>query len=458
MLEALNYRLQWGPTKRMRFPSYNRFMSCASFIFLMPCGFSMRSYPAQLPTVSVAPAVEIRQVHEVKQGASGWFEVKIEPETNQVPVTLRLRRFAGTGSASFENGTEEFRLAKSGTVQVHGIIASDLPGGLALTAWIDSAEQPAATAFFDVIAASPKPRIFWETFDITGTTQSVVVGQQVLLTVVLHPSLEIRSQNWTIEPEGEYVGGFVHTPTLGGPQPVTVNGETVTFYWVQPGLQRRVTYRVTMNDGETATATAVFDVEGPSLRDMVVPPVEVIVRPGAEPGSSYMSFAGNGISFQAHYNLPEGLMRNYTWVQLVTRDVMHVRVAKEWMVCRPKSEPQAELGVGLDTVYPYDWKNPTGDSPPIQLEPDSEEVARSFHARMYLLWGSGRSNSIVVPLGYVAWYFEGRAIREDLLRNTWTLINGSGGADNPDQPYQPTHTYPSWRTVVPYSGVIECKK
>ena len=31
----------------------------------------------------LAPTVEIRQVHEVKQGASGWFEVKIEPETNR---------------------------------------------------------------------------------------------------------------------------------------------------------------------------------------------------------------------------------------------------------------------------------------------------------------------------------------------------------------------------------------
>ena len=442
----------------MRFPAHSRFISCASFIFLVFFGIPVRTCFAQALAVSSAPTVEIRQVHEVKQGASGWFEVRIEPEGNRIPVTLRLRRFAGTGSASFENGADEFHLAKSGTVQVRGIIACDLSGGLALSAWIDGEGRPAATAFFDVIAASPHPRIFWEALDITDTSQSIVVGQQVLLTVIIHPSLEVRNQNWTIEPQGEYVGGFVHTPTLGGPQPVTVNGETVTFYWVRPGPHRRVTYRVTMNDGETATATAVFDVEGPSLRDMVVPPVEVIVRPGAEPGSSYMSFAGNGISFQAHYNLPEGLMRNYTWVQLVTRDVIHVRVGREWMVCRPKSEPQAELGVGLDTVYPYDWRNPTGDSPPIQLEPDSEEVSRSFHARMYLLWGSGRSNSIVVPLGYVAWHFEGRAIREDLLKNTWTLINGTGGADNPDQTYQPTLTYPSWRAFVPYSGMIECKR
>jgi hypothetical protein len=285
----------------------------------------------------------------------------------------------------------------------------------------------------------------------------VVVGQQVLLTVALHPSLEIRSQSWTIEPEGEYVGGFVHTPAFGGPQPVTINGSTVTFYWVRPGTERRVIYRVTMSNGETATAKVVFDVDGPSLQNITVPPVEVTVRPGTEPGSTYMDFAGTGILFQAHYNLPEGLMRNYTWVQLVTRDVVRTRMGKEWMVCRPKSEPQAELGVGLDTDYPYDWRNPTRDSPPIQLEPATEEVSRSFHARMYLMWGSGLSNSIAVPLGYVAWHFEGHAIRKDLLTNTWTLINGSGGPDDEAQPYRPTRSYPSWSTVVPYSGEIECK-
>jgi hypothetical protein len=413
---------------------------------------------AQLTVPATDRAVEIRQLQEVKQGESGCFEVKIDPKRSPLPVTLRLRRFPGTGSASFEDGSDEYRMTASGDVQVRGIVASDFAGGMALTAWFDGASEPAAIAFFEVTAPTPEPRIFWGAQDITGTTQSVVVGQQILLNVTLHPSLAIRSQTWTMEPEGEYVGGFVHTPLHGGPQPVSLNGPTSMIYWVRPGSTRKVTYQVTMDDGETASASAVFDVDGPSVRDMMVPPVELMVRPGTEPGSSFMDFAGKGILFAAHLNLPQGLMRNYTWVQLVTRDVIEIRTGKQWMVCKPKSEPQAELSVGLDTDYPYDWRNPTRDSPPIQLEPESDEVSRSFHARMYLLWGSGLPNSIVVPLGYVAWHFEGHAVRKDLLTNTWTLKEGGGGADDPEQPYRPTRSYPSWNTVVPYSGVIECKK
>jgi len=444
-------------SRRMRSPSHNHFWLGVSGIFLLVFRTPAGLCAAQAQAVSPTPTVEIRQLHEVKQGGSGWFEVKIEPQASPIPVTLRLRRFAGTGSATFEDGSNEYRLPESGHVQVYGVVASDLAGGMALDAWIDGQGQPAATAFFDLIAATPQPRIFWNGQDITDTTQSVVVGQQLLLNVTLHPSLEMRSQAWTIEPQGEYVGGFVHTPTRGGPQPVTINGPTVTLYWVKPGPERKVTYRVTTSDGETAVAGVVFDVEGPSVLYLMVPPVQVTVRPGTEPGSSYMDFAGKGILFEAHFYLPEGLMRNYTWVQLVTRDLIRIRARNEWLVCRPKSEPEAELSVGLDSDYPYDWRNPTRDSPPIQLEPESDEVSRSFHARMYLLWGSGLANSIVVPMGYVAWHFEGHAVRKDLLTNAWALTNGSGGPDDAEQPFRPARSYPSWSTVVPYSGQVQCR-
>ena len=198
---------------------------------------------AQLTVPATDRAVEIRQLQEVKQGESGCFEVKIDPKRSPLPVTLRLRRFPGTGSASFEDGSDEYRMTASGDVQVRGIVASDFAGGMALTAWFDGASEPAAIAFFEVTAPTPEPRIFWGAQDITGTTQSVVVGQQILLNVTLHPSLAIRSQTWTMEPEGEYVGGFVHTPLHGGPQPVSLNGPTSMIYWVRPGSTRKVTCR-----------------------------------------------------------------------------------------------------------------------------------------------------------------------------------------------------------------------
>ncbi len=441
----------------MRFLSHRSHWISALGVFLLFMIAFGRACTAQQPSVAAGPVVNIRQLHDVEQGGSGWFEIEVDPQFSQTPVTLRLRRLAGMGAASFSDGTDEYQLEENGNVEVRGLMASDLAGGMALTAWLNGAKNPATTLFFDVMAATPQPRIFWDGRDITGTTQTVVAGQQIRLNVTLHPGLQIRDQRWTIEPLGEYVGGFVHRPEHGGPQPVSLSGPTVTIYWVRLGAERRVTYRVTMSNGETSTAAARFDVEGPSVRDIQVPLVELKVGRGTEPNSSYMSFAGSGISFRAHYNLPEGLMRNYTWVQLVTRDVIAVSVGKGVMSCTPKSLPEPEVGAGLDTEYPYDWRNPTHDSPPLQLIPAAGEISRRFHARMYLMWGSGMSNSIVVPLGYVAWHFEGHAIRKDLLTNTWTLTNGSGGADDTEHPYQPSKSYPAWGALVPYSGVMNCK-
>lgn len=446
-----------GWAERMWFTPTRSFRFSAHGILLIVFASYATVGTAQMLAPATDPSVGIRQLHEVKEGGSGWFEVKIDPHKGQVPVTLRLRRYAGMGGASFEDGSDEYRMMESGNVQVRGVVASDPAGGMALTAWIEGESEPVATAFFEVIAATLEPRIFWNARDITGTTQSAVVGQQIFLNVTLHPSFTVRSQSWTIEPEGEYVGGFVHMPSRGGPQPVSLNGPTTTIYWVRPGSARKVTYRVTMDDGETATASADFEVEGPSLQDIVVPPVEVLVGHGTVPSSSYMSFAGTGISFRAYYNLPDGMMRNYTWVQVVTRDVLEVKVGKALKLCTPESQPEAELGVALDTVYPYDWHNPTRDSPPMELLPDAEAVSRHFQARMYLLWGSGLSNSIVVPLGYVGWHFDGYAVRKDLLTNSWTLKEGSGGADDPEQTYWPTRSYPIWSAVVPYTGRMQCK-
>lgn len=402
--------------------------------------------------------MQIRQVHDVEQGGSGWFEVRLSPRLERrLQVALRLQRLTGTGSAVFDDGKDERIIGSSGLVEVRGVIASDWTGGLSLTAWPDGARQPAATAFFDVLHTLPSPRIFWNGRDVTGTTQSVVVGQQIGLAVALPPGLTLRDQEWSIESPGEYVGGFMHTATNGGPQPVNLHGPETLFYWVTPGLARRVIYRLTLANGETAAAAATFDVQGPSYADVVVPTVDVRVGPGTAANSSYLGFAGTGISFHAEYVLPEGLLKNYTWVQLISGDYLQMTSKHSTLKCVPKTQPEAELGAGLDTGYPYDTHNPTRDIPPMELKPDAEEIARMFHAQMYLLWTSGLSNSIAVPLGYVKWYFYGRALRSEEPGNHWVLKSGSAGPEDGEQPFTPTRAYPMWSSLVPYTGVMSCK-
>ena len=403
------------------------------------------------------PQVQIQQLHQVELGVSGWFAVTIAPTEEKLPITVRLRRLAGTGAATFADGSTEISLEESKDVQVRGVVASDLAGGLSITAWEEGGAVPAAAAFFDVVADAPSPRIFFSGRDITDKTESVVVGQRISLNVPQHPSLSVREETWTIDSPGDYVGGFIRGLLQGGAQPVVRSGPSTTFYWAAPGNHRRVTYSLVLSDGQTVSASTRFDVEGPSYTSMEVPPTEVVIGPGNVPGDSFMSFAGTGISFRAQYALPEESLPNYLWVQLITRDVVELKRHASVERCVPKSQPIPDVGSGLDSNYPYDSHNPTRDSPPVELNPAEEEISRTFHARMYLLWGSGLSNSIPIPLGYVDWHFEGQAVRKDVLKNTWILKKGSGGADDPEHPFRATRTYPLWNSLVPYSGSMRCK-
>lgn len=144
-------------------------------------------------------------------------------------------------------------------------------------------------------------------------------------------------------------------------------------------------------------------------------------------------------------------MKNYTWVQLIDEDEIVAESAATRMVCEPKTQPVPYAGGGLDTNYPYDTKNPTRDSPPVELTGDATEISRKLAARIYLLWTSGKSNSIAVPLGYVAWRLSARAIRRG---EKWELREGEVGLDG--EGFHASGSYPEWDSLVPYSGVLTC--
>jgi len=401
------------------------------------------------------PSVSIQQIQDVRQGQTGTFEVQIAPAHGPHSVTLRISCDLGTGRAVFEDGSQETTLTNSATVRVRGITTSDFPGAVTLAAWPDGASIPAATVFFDVLADNLEPRIFFEGFDVTGTHQSVIVGQRVQLTVTLHPGSPVQSQEWAIGAPGDYTGGFLHTPIHGGPQPVVRQGSTTAFYWVTPGSDRTVNYRLLLTDGTAATAGVTFDVDGPASTQVDVDSERVVIDP-ATSNSSVLGMMGSGISFRARYFLPEGVLKNFIWVQVIESDFITVNNNGVRFHCVPKSQPTANFGAGLDTTYPYDTHNPTLDNPRIQLSSDIQEYSRSFHARMFLLWTSGLSNSIPVPLGFVDWRFSGEVVLKDAKTNTWLLKSGSGGPVNPAAPFTRSPVYPLWTSLVPYSEVLTC--
>ena len=290
---------------------------------------------------------------------------------------------------------------------------------------------------------------------MTGTRQSVIVGQRVQLTVILHPSLPIEEQEWSIGKHGDYTGGFLHTPFLGGPQPVVREGSATAFYWLTPGYDRIVRYRLKLANGVTATAMVIFDVEGPSSTQVDVDTEKVAIDPAAL-NSSVLGMTGAGISFRARYFLPEGVAKNFIWVQIIQSDAITVNSNGFRLHCVPKTQPISNVGAGLDTTYPYDTHNPTLDNPRIRLASDTQEYSRLFRARMFLLWTSGLSNSIPVPLGFVDWSFSGEVVLKDVATNTWELKSGRGGPNNAVAPFTRAAIYPFWTSLVPYTEVLTC--
>jgi len=400
-------------------------------------------------------SVKIRQISEVLQGNTGEFEVTIAPDDRPHAITLRLKCDIGTGKAAFEDGSAEMVLEKSGIVRVRGIISNDIPGALALTVWFEGTQVEAATTFFDVFPQTPEPRVFFDGRDVTATRQAVTVGQLIQLTVVLHPGVPIQSQYWSIGHPGDYTGGFLHTPFLGGPQPLVREGPTASFYWVTPGENRAVRYELRLTNGATAAAEVQFDVRGPWSAQVQVDSEKVMISQPT-PTSSLLGLLEPGISFRARYSLPEGMLKNFTWVQLIQSDVMTIKDNGVTRHCVPKSEPVASFGAGLDTVYPYDTHNPTLDNPRIHLPADFTEYSREFHARMYLLWSSGLPNSIVVPLGFVEWNFSGDVALKIAETSEWVLLSGSGGPRDQVAPFTPSHAYPFWKSLVPYTQILTC--
>ncbi len=105
--------------------------------------------------------------------------------------------------------------------------------------------------------------------NITGTTQPVVVGQQINL-CASYGSISATSQSWTVP--GTTVGGFNTGPTNGGPTTPTFNQQSTIFYWtVASSSAQTVTFTLYYGSGQKATAQPQFNISAPTSPSVSVP-------------------------------------------------------------------------------------------------------------------------------------------------------------------------------------------
>ena len=337
------------------------------------------------------------------------------------------------------------------------------PSGLIVQFTAPDGTTPQGNGPYSIVLPNIPPPI------ISGAPQSAVVGQQIALTVSA-PSLpncvtfynpmtggQTFYPQWGT-PTGTAVGGYTANNSSASVSALpSATASSYNFYWTTPGnpLQQTVKYYYAAwgYGAWSPNATASVNVVGPTSATVTVNTGQEDITPGL-----FLAFGGVptniGISFAASATPPSGYSNSFEWVQLITHDVSLLTPSSGAAVltCTPTTQPVANTGTGLDTEFPYATGSTTNDNPRIGLSATYKEISRSFTATMYLLWNSGLSNSIPIPLGYVAWQSNGDAVLTNSGSNTWSLKSGSGSSNS----FQTSSSLPQWSSFVPYTGGLTC--
>lgn len=245
---------------------------------------------------------------------------------------------------------------------------------------------------------------------------------------------------------GTIVGGFVHTNTNGGPSPINLNAQTTTFYWVTAANSQVVTVTVNFDDGTSASATATFNVVGPTAVSVATPLGQWQVNPnssGFELDFGFPISPDLGIQFNGRATSPSGYTGTYEWVQLIGGDNTTFTAGSSTLTCTK--------GTGLDNQFPYSTGLSTSDSPSLGLPSADSKVTRSNTFKMYFMWRPGLTGDIPVPLGYVSWQIFGDAVQSG---GTWTAQSDSTRSANA---FQASSSYPQWTSTVTNSGPPTCQ-
>jgi len=276
------------------------------------------------------------------------------------------------------------------------------------------------------------PRILFGTSqtDITGTTQSVVVGQQIALTASykIPSNLAVQNQNWDISGTGSNpptaVGGFNQTQTSGGTFSPTVNGQSTTIYWVVPtagNITDQVNFFLTLSDGNEYSATAQFTVAGPTS-------VQIAFVAEGQPnflnnGTTNVTLdfgdptATPGIQWTGTATSPPQVAGTYQWAQIIASNNWSYTVGTTTTSCNGPS--------GLDNVFPLPINSATfTDSPGRNLPSADNKFTWTWSATTYFMWNPGLTNSISVPIGQRVWEFFSDTT-QNMTTHVWTVQSDS---------------------------------
>src|SRR5271155_705097 len=296
-------------------------------------------------------------------------------------------------------------------------------------------------------------RIFLNGVDVTGTTQTVVVGQQIPLTATVSaPSgATVQSQSWSVP--GTLIQSYAAGSTGEQIVPVTADelqSSAATFHWIDSAEARQIAYNYTLSNGLTGSASVTFNILAPGPSDPALPllttdvgTVEIVrLFPGTalnRPVTSHseaMLFGNfgfnNGITITPNLTSPNGVTGTVFLLQLADAGTTKTPNSGDTQVCAAS---------GFDNT----WVGSEVDSPGVELPARFKAISETMTARAYLLWQPNLLHSIAVPLGVLPWSWSGSATRIPYT-TIWRLEPGSTGVA---QPFIPDNSYPpNWSSTV----------
>lgn len=351
-----------------------------------------------------------------------------------------------------------------------------LPAEAAYYRWTDAKATPPASDHFQVLYQAPDgeteldditvdlihAQLFFttgfESTDVTGKTQDVMIGQQIRLSPSLPPgAVPVTPEAWSIQ--GLTVGGFNVSPSYDDPETgAQVAGDftdpsETTFYWVTPsGTPFEATFSFTLN-GQVITLPAYFNVIGPGSVDVTTTFGRINIfhswlKLGRPTRNSEV-----GINFDVGLPPPSG---TFEWVQLIEGATI-----TDYIPSTGSSAGTCEVTTGLETSYPYGSADATStnDNPGAHLNPPFT-TSEVMSARMFLMWDPtlpspctaaytdkdgphpSTCTSIPVPLGYVDWSWSGAAQYDAHAKPKWKIIDSMSSEDK--SPFQTTSSFPAW--------------
>ena len=262
----------------------------------------------------------------------------------------------------------------------------------------------------ELIGNPPVLHILTNGYDVTGKTRTVLAGQKISLLAKMSDDSDLNQTLLLWHVPTTIISDYVASRSRGEVVPMKPKDFTlahIQFYWIDPvpAQVRQVTCECRLKNGGKLSATASFVVDGPTSVSMNVVMRSVDKFSDATGwytglGRPVLGYEGIVFTVQPKYHYPVGYPGIFRWVQIINKD------EEEWSNKHGSYSLVASSGFLDGREFPY---GPDGfdrnDSPYVGIDPAFPNFARTFSARMYLMWGSGMRDSQYIPLGFVDWQF-----------------------------------------------------